>query len=273
MSRRLIVNADDFGFTRDVNAGIVEAFQHGILRATTLMANGSAFDDAARLAGENPGLQVGVHFVLVGGEPLTKPGTVFPDSVPGLLAALGNSWKPAAIRDEARAQIEKIAAAGLEPRHIDAHKHTHLIPQVLDALLDIAPEYGIRWVRRPFDLPLTAAAGAADWKRRVVSRALATARNGFETKISAVGMRSTDHFAGFQLTGSLREAELVRLIETLPEGVTELMTHPGRCTQELRGAPTRLKESREAELAALCSDKVEAAAEASAVEVSGFSDL
>ena len=44
--RRLIVNADDFGFTRDVNAGIVEAHTHGILTATTLMANGDAFDDA-----------------------------------------------------------------------------------------------------------------------------------------------------------------------------------------------------------------------------------
>ena len=54
-----MVNADDFGFTRDVNQGIVEAHQHGILTATTLMANGEAFDDAVRLAGENPTLDIG----------------------------------------------------------------------------------------------------------------------------------------------------------------------------------------------------------------------
>ena len=63
--------------------------------------------------------------------------------------------------------------------------------------------------------------------------------------------RTTDHFAGFQLTGRLRTAELVRLIHELPEGSTEFMCHPGRCGEELRNAPTRLKESREQELAAL----------------------
>ena len=63
---QLIVNADDFGFTKDVNAGIVEAHQCGILTATTLMANGAAFDDAVRLALENPSLDVGCHLVLVG---------------------------------------------------------------------------------------------------------------------------------------------------------------------------------------------------------------
>src|ERR1700710_2159972 len=70
---RLVVNADDFGFTHDVNAGIVEAHRNGILTATTLMATGKAFDDAVRLAKENPGLDIGVHLVLVGEEP-------FPDT-------------------------------------------------------------------------------------------------------------------------------------------------------------------------------------------------
>jgi predicted glycoside hydrolase/deacetylase ChbG (UPF0249 family) len=64
--KRLIVNADDFGFTRDVNAGIVECHRNGILTATTLMANGDAFKDAVRLAKENPTLDIGVHLVLVG---------------------------------------------------------------------------------------------------------------------------------------------------------------------------------------------------------------
>ena len=58
--RKLVVNADDFGFTRDVNQGIVEAHRQGILTATTLMATGAAFDDAVRLARENPKLDIGV---------------------------------------------------------------------------------------------------------------------------------------------------------------------------------------------------------------------
>ena len=67
--RKLVVNADDFGFTRDVNQGIVEAHTNGILTATTLMSDGPAFDDAVRLAKENPTLDIGVHLVLVGQPP------------------------------------------------------------------------------------------------------------------------------------------------------------------------------------------------------------
>ncbi len=75
MTRSLIVNADDFGFTRDTNAGIVAAHRNGILTATTLMAEAPAFDDAVRLAKENPELDVGCHLVLVGmrGYPATLP--------------------------------------------------------------------------------------------------------------------------------------------------------------------------------------------------------
>ena len=64
--RQLVVNADDFGFTPDVNSGIVEAHRRGILMATTLMANGDAFDDAVRLARETPSLDIVCHLVLIG---------------------------------------------------------------------------------------------------------------------------------------------------------------------------------------------------------------
>ena len=68
--RQLVVNADDFGFTADVNEGIVEAHRHGILTAATLMANGDAFDHAVRLAGRVPSLDIGCHLVLIGGHSL-----------------------------------------------------------------------------------------------------------------------------------------------------------------------------------------------------------
>ncbi len=273
MPRRLIVNADDFGFTQDVNAGVVEAHERGILCATTLMANGLAFDDAVRLAREHPSLEVGVHFVLVGGESIAHPGRALPGSVAGLLAALRGPWNAAALREEARAQIGKIVDAGLTPLHIDAHKHVHILPPVLDALLEAAAHSGIRWIRRPFDLPLTAAVGRADWKRRLTTRALATARGGFERKLRGSGLLATDHFAGFRLTGSLRDAELAALIRELPDGLTELMTHPGRCGPELLAAPTRLKQSREAELEALCSQAVREAIAEAGVELCGYSAL
>ena len=71
--KRLIVNADDFGFTPDVNRGILAAHRDGILTATTLMANGDAFDDAVRLARDTPSLDVGCHLVLISGRSLLPP--------------------------------------------------------------------------------------------------------------------------------------------------------------------------------------------------------
>ena len=84
--KQLVVNADDFGFTPDVNEGIMEAHRDGILTATTLMANGAAFDHAVRLARQTPALDVGCHLVLVGGRSLLPGRRPLPASVPELLA-------------------------------------------------------------------------------------------------------------------------------------------------------------------------------------------
>ena len=83
-----MVNADDFGFTRDVNRGIIDAHRHGILTATTLMANGAAFDDAVALARETPTLDVGVHCVLVSGRSVMDPERALPLNVTELLKAI-----------------------------------------------------------------------------------------------------------------------------------------------------------------------------------------
>ncbi|MBI1356203.1 MAG: ChbG/HpnK family deacetylase [Acidobacteria bacterium] len=271
--RRLIVNADDFGFTRDVNRGIVEACERGILRATTLMANGDAFDDAVEQAARTPSLDVGCHLTLVGGRSVADPGKSLPGSVGELLPGLLGRWSLAALEEELSAQVEKIRAAGLRPSHVDTHKHTHLAPPVLDAVLAVAKRYGIAWVRRPFDLPLTAAAAGAPWKRRVVSRLLGGLNGRFERKLAAAGRRSTDHFAGFQITGLFRAAEIAALLRALPEGLTELMTHPGFCTAELNAAPTRLRQSRQIELEALTSPVALRAAEEAGVEITSYAAL
>ena len=144
--KQLVVNADDFGFTRDVNQGIVEAHQRGILTATTLMANGQAFDDAVRLARENPSLDIGAHLVLVGGPALSTPGRDLPAGIPRLLAAI--AARRIRIYDELSAQVRRILDAGIRLTHLDTHKHTHLAPPVLDAVARIAEETGTPWVRR-----------------------------------------------------------------------------------------------------------------------------
>jgi predicted glycoside hydrolase/deacetylase ChbG (UPF0249 family) len=267
----LTVNADDFGFTRGVNLGIVAAHREGILTATTLMANGPAFGHAVELARDTPGLDIGCHLVLVGGASLLRPGRPLPASVPELLVAI--TRRRLHPRDELRPQIEKILAAGLRPLHLDTHKHTHLWPPVLDAVAQLAAEYRIPWVRRPFDLPLSGSPAEVPWSKRAVNRGVALLRRRMQAVLARHGLRTTDHFAGFQITGRYRSRELAHLIEHLPAGLTEFMCHPGYCDEELRSAPTRLQDSREQELRALTAPEVRAALERRAVTLVRYSAL
>jgi predicted glycoside hydrolase/deacetylase ChbG (UPF0249 family) len=272
--KQLIVNADDFGFTPDVNQGIVEAHRRGILTATTLMANGAAFDDAVSLARETPSLDIGCHLVLIGGRSLLT-GRAYPLTVPRLVAALAR--REIRAYDELKAQVWRIVGAGIKPTHLDTHKHTHLAPPVLDAVARIAEEFGIHWVRRPFDFPMHALRGAVPPTvpaiKRLTSAALGLLRRRFHRVLQSHGCRTTDHFAGFQITGRFHTAQLVDLLAMLPEGSTELMCHPGRCGEALRGERTRLKESRERELEALIAPEVRAVAERNGVELVGYAGL
>jgi hypothetical protein len=119
--KRLVVNADDFGFTPDVNRGILAAHRDGILTATTLMANGEAFDDAVRLARETPSLDVGCHLVLISGRSLLPPYAPLPASVPELLRAL--AARRIRVYDELAAQVRKILAAGFA--HASGYAQAH----------------------------------------------------------------------------------------------------------------------------------------------------
>ncbi len=234
---RVAINADDFGFTRDVNEGILDGHLHGVLTSTTLMANGDAFEHAVELAKANQTLDVGCHLTLIGGQALT--GGALPRSVPELLLALAQRRIP--IYEEFVAQVNKLIAAGIRPTHMDTHKHTHVVPSVLRAVARVAREHSIGWVRRTLGFfPMPAGIGA------------------------------TDHFAGFRLTGRMGPVEMEAAIRALQPGFTEFMCHPGYCGDELRAAPTRLKESRVRELEALQSPAVRRAIEERGIVLTPF---
>ena len=268
--KQLVVNADDFGFTPDVNEGIVEAHRHGILTAATLMANGEAFDDAVRLARETPSLDVGCHLVLVGGRSLVT-GEPLPATITHLLGAL--ALRQIRVYDELRAQVRRTMDSGLQPSHLDTHKHTHLAPQVLEAVARIGEEFRIPWIRRPLDFPLGAARGTVPVLKRLTSDALGFLRGPIHRAIRQHGCRTTDHFAGFQITGRWCTRELIELIALIPEGSTELMCHPGRCGPALCSAPTRLKQSREEELRALVAPEVRKAIDQAGIDLVNFRQL
>ena len=262
----MIVNADDFGFTRDVNEGIVEAHRAGIVTATTMMANGAAFVHAAILAHETPSLDVGCHLVLVQGRSVLDPSREFPATIKDLVKALLR--KEISVYEELRAQVRKTIEAGVRPSHLDTHKHTHLFPPVLNAVARIAREFRIPWVRRPFDFGVDNRAGILQGALALGLRAAAPVM-----RRALAGVRTTDHFAGFQITGSLDTSRLLDTLEHLPDGVTELMCHPGKLGEELQAAPTRLKQSREVELTALTSPEVRQFLEERGIELVSYRGL
>lgn len=261
--KRLIVNADDFGFTRDVNAGIIDAHTGGILTAATLMANGDAFDDAVQLAHANPSLDVGVHFVLIGGHSLLTQKPLPADLLSLVRAVYAGQLD---LYGELAAQANKIKAAGISPSHADTHKHTHLLPPVCRALCIVAEEFQIPFLRRPADLDLPFRAPLKTKLVNLFVRRLAR-------KMDPGPLRTTDHFAGFALTGRYNIADVQSLFAKLPDGVTEWMTHPGRCTAELLNAPTRLKQSRAAELQTLTAPETRAALESNQISLTRYRDL
>lgn len=244
-----------------MNDGIVEAHRSGILTSTTLMANGQAFEHAVELARSNLTLDVGCHLTLIGGEALT--GGLLPAGVPELLAALAVGKIP--VYEELAAQAGKIRSAGLRPTHLDTHKHTHLAPPVLRAVARIAHDFDIPWVRRPFDFSPIVNTG---WMPKAMRAAIGWQRMPFARVLD--GLRTTDHFVGFALTGQMGVEQMEQAIRQLPDGFTEFMCHPGYCGEELMAAPTRLKQSRQRELEALTSGRVRRAVEDRKIVLAGF---
>jgi predicted glycoside hydrolase/deacetylase ChbG (UPF0249 family) len=261
---RLIVNADDYGLTRGVNEAIQQVFDGGGLTSATLMAGAAQAENAASFAIANPSLGVGCHIVLLDGKPaaptaevasLLQPGTEnFYLTLGAFLRALfAGRIRRAHIATEASAQLQRLRSLGIQPTHVDTHKHTHMFPQVLEPVLDAAMNAGVFAVRNPMEPAWAVAAtpGAGMIRKREVSVLRMLYRERFLAAVRQRQFVTTDGALGVAATGSLREADVRALLGNLPEGTWELVCHPGYVDDELAHIKTRLVESREIEAAVL----------------------
>jgi predicted glycoside hydrolase/deacetylase ChbG (UPF0249 family) len=289
--RRLIINADDFGLTTGVNRAIVEAHERGVVSSATLMANGQAFDEAAKLAGSRPRLGVGCHVVLVDGIPLVRHAASrtlldrrrsisgvprFREGI-GKFAALAllGRLAPDEIEAEATAQIRKLQSAGIAVTHLDSHKHTHMFPHVFRPLLRAAKACGVPAIRNPFERIRGAevASRPALWQRWAEVKVLRGLVKQFREAVRQAGMTTPDGTVAIVATGALDDGLLRRMVERLPDGVWELVCHPGYNDAELQAVPTRLRESREQELRILTSQSTRDLLEANHVKVISYGEL
>jgi len=285
--RRLIVNADDFGYTSGVNRAIVEAHTQGIVTSSTLMANGAAFGEAVALAQKAHRLSVGCHVVLIDGEPVTEASRLptlaksqrFRDGLKTFaVRSIAGRMSAAEIVEEATAQISKIQDNGIKISHFDTHKHTHLFPNILRPLLRAAAACGVRAVRNPFGprLPLRSSHLLRHpnlWTRFAEVRILRGFAGRFREAVQRAGFVTPDGTLGIEVTGTLDETLFHAIAENIPEGTWEFVCHPGYNDADLQASKTRLRESRETELRVLTLPGARQALSRKGIELISYREL
>jgi chitin disaccharide deacetylase len=286
--KELILNADDFGFTPGVNEGILRAHRDGILTSATLMANGPAFDDAVERSKAHPKLGVGCHLVLTGGFSVAPKEEIpsladhdgrLPHTLGALVARVSlGSVRTKDMESELRAQLEKIRRAGIELTHVDTHKHTHVHPRVMGAIGRVVREFGITRVRNPIEnladsWRMARSENAGLFQNMAASLAVRAVGSWFGAISRKYGLRSPDHFLGLAATGHLSAAGLCRLIDTVPEGRTEIMLHPGIYDAELVKSGSRLQQQRQTELDGLLATEARRAVESNHIRLISYREL
>jgi predicted glycoside hydrolase/deacetylase ChbG (UPF0249 family) len=256
MRRKLIVNADDYGRSPGVSQGILEAYRTGIVTSTSIMINQPGAETALIEALACPGLGVGLHLVFTAGQPLLPRQTV-PSLVDdqGRLLDQHTMWAQLEaisldhLRAELHAQLEQfIALAGHLPDHLDCHHFVHLYPPFFQIYADLAAEFRLP-LRVPFP-PETSFCEAVSalpflegFPRDLVRGMIVTNSALLQARHLAYPACFISSFFGWK---ALRLDSLLSLLATLPEGVSELMCHPGHDDPPLAGSSYRRE--REAEL-------------------------
>lgn len=231
MKKKLIVNADDFGFSANRNRGIVETLERGIVTSVSLLVNFPAAAEAIEYV-KRAGTGVAVHLNLSERGPLSG-------SVPSLTDGTGAFCGKQEIRERARAgkidpsevereltaQVARVADEGIRVTHLDGHQHIQVYPPMVGPVARVARKFGIRWIRCPVDDDLTAVplpperTGDLEEYRVLGEQA--------RSVFAAEGLRFADHFRGATLARQVSREGTERMLRRLPDGVTEYMVHPG----------------------------------------------
>jgi hopanoid biosynthesis associated protein HpnK len=234
----LIVNADDFGISEEVNEAVVRAFNEGVLTSTSLMVTGVAFEQAVRLAKENPGLAVGIHLVTVVGRSVLPP-----SQIPTLVDEGGNfSNNPTAaglkyffsprarqeLRKELAAQFDKFRSTGLELSHIDGHLHLHVHPVIFNAALQLGAKYGARRMRVPVE---ERGLALAFDRANVLQKTIYTLLFGglatyMKKKLTARGFTCAERVYGNLQSGRMSESYFLYALDNLTADTNEIYFHP-----------------------------------------------
>jgi len=240
--KKLIINADDFGFSIPINEAVEKCYSAGVITGASIMACGEYFNEACARLRELKKQEIGVHFTLTGS---LKPATENAALVRSLLS--GKDTFVPAYKDlamlllrgkisreeifiELKAQIKKIIAAGFNITHLDSHEHIHMFPPVLEGVMKIAKTYNVPYIRVPIE------------KLRVISKdfkmidlvryaGLRVFTRGAQKKLRDENIGYNNAFLGHFHSGRINDPVLSFMLRTLSEGVTELAVHPAAASE------------------------------------------
>lgn len=237
MTRHLLINADDLGWTPGITAGILDVHARGVLPSATWLAGADAADDAVQAAPTT--LEVGLHLSLTGVRPLSDPAPFrplldahgrLPRTHPRVFRWLATTpGSRRAVEGEWRAQYARFRDRwGRPPTHVDSHQHVALAPPLHDLFVRLAVEHGVRAVRAPVEVRRPGDLYETEGTRLRLEVAVFSALGArLSRRARAAGLAVPDHFAGYRLSGRMTEADLLALLPRLAPGTTELMVHPG----------------------------------------------
>ena len=279
LSKRLIVNADDFGFSPGISAGIIRAHREGILTSTTIMANMPSAGKDVELLGQVPDLGTGVHLNACQGPAISdlgksllagSDGIMRWDVVRLIVACITKSQLRQAVAAEFEAQIQWVLDRGIKITHLDSHRHLHAWPPIFARVTELAKRYNIRFIRKVVEKLPAASWPPSGMKQRytrwLLNRMAGIGSGDYRDLLVAGGTWGIAH------TGRIDAVFLKCVAGAVQPGVTEIMTHPG-WADDVDVSLTRLVASRRTELEALCDESVKEAFKRNEIELTNYGCL
>ena len=278
--KSLIVNGDDFGYSSEVNAGIIRAHREGILTSTSLMVAEAARDEAAALAKDYPALDVGLHLVVCMGRSVLPPAEIAPvgdalgrfNNKP-VLSGIKYFFTPGIrekLKAECRAQIELHLKLIGYLNHIDGHLNFHVHPAIADIVVELADQYKVPCIRLPREPVFTTLAISRDrLAGKLVESAIFRTLSRRTRRMAAErGIKSTNWLFGLHQTHLITEDYVVGVMDRLPDGLTEIYFHPA---MDIGGTPPAPSSQRETEV--LTSARVRAAIASHGIRLTTFGEV
>jgi predicted glycoside hydrolase/deacetylase ChbG (UPF0249 family) len=256
--RKLIVNADDFGFNKEITDGIILCHQQGCVTSTTLMANMLAADYAADRSKIYTNLSVGVHLNLTIGVPLSNL-----QHISSLIDSNGQFFnyqrfrrrlvsgkiQKKHIENEFSAQIERTMELGISPTHLDSHHNIHVFPKVFLIVVKLAKRFKIERIRTNRGFYFVDKSGSCNIKLHILGLKVNIKRlpkslyyEGLNVATGLVGLRTPNRKIGFYklISASFLKYDLdswQRFLSNLPQGVNEFVAHPGLMSNDILDRP------------------------------------